>query len=267
MVTLPDSPLPGPMPQRELAIASDGTTDPVSRAAYAVAADGIELAGEPVAQARQQNTAHQALVLWRLDGPLRLRSRRTGVFGNGDIYGAGRLTVWDCRKGRLLLTVLGKSGKPIQIVQNERLVRTLDVPNGSSQFVAVPVDARPLADGPVHLRREERRDLRDDAVPVRALDPARRRQQPAQLVLAPLGQLRLGAGEALGALGPVEEADRRDEAAADALDRLVAPEARVLDEPHGRLRLEPGVGELLLAAAPPSGSAPGRAAAATGRSG
>ena len=32
---------------------------------------------------------------------------------------------------------------------------------------------------------------------------------------------------------------------ADALDRLVAPEARVLDEPHGRLRLEAGVGELL----------------------
>lgn len=148
VVTLPGSPLPGPMPQRELAIASDGTTEPVSRAAYAVAADGIELEGEPVAQARQRNTAHQALVLWRLAGPLRLRSRRTGVFGNGDIYGAGRLTVWDCRKGRLLLTVLGKSGKPIQIVQNERLVQTLDVPNGSSQFVAVPVDARPLAEGP-----------------------------------------------------------------------------------------------------------------------
>ena len=157
------------MPQRELAIASDGTVDPVPDAAYAVAADGIELAGEPVAQARQRNTAHQALVLWRLDGPLRLRSRRTGVFGNGDVYGAGRLTVWDCRQGRLLLTVLGKAGKPIQIVQNERLVRTVDVPNGGSQFVAVPVDGRPLVRGPVHLRRQERRDLRHDAVPLRAL--------------------------------------------------------------------------------------------------
>ena len=136
------------MPQYELAIASDGATDPVPLVAYAVAPDGIELAGEPVARAPQRNTAHQELVLWRLDGRLRLRSRRTGVFGNGDIYGAGRLTVWDCRKGRLLLTVLGKAGNPIQIVQNERLVRTLDVPNGSSQFVAVPVDARPLAMGP-----------------------------------------------------------------------------------------------------------------------
>ena len=148
VVTLPDSPLPGPMPQYELAIASDGTVDPVPLAAYAVAADGIELAGEPVTQALQFNTAHQALVLWRLDGPLRLRSQRTGVFGNGDVYGVGRLTVWDCRKGRLLLTVLGKSGKPIQIVQNEQLVRTLDVPNGGSQFVAVPVDERPLSMGP-----------------------------------------------------------------------------------------------------------------------
>ena len=148
VVTLPDSPLPGPMPQRELAIRSDGTTDPASRTAYAVAPDGIELEGEPVARARQENTAHQELVLWRLDGPLRLRSRRTGVFGNGDIYGAGRLTVWDCRNGRLLVTVLGKAGKPIQIVQNEKLVRTLDVPNGGSQFVAVPVEGRPLEEGP-----------------------------------------------------------------------------------------------------------------------
>jgi hypothetical protein len=148
VVTLPDSPLPGPMPQYPLAIASDGTTDPVPLATYAVAPDSFELAGEPIARAAQRNTAHQALVLWRLDGRLQLRSRRTGVFGNGDIYGAGRLTVWDCRQGRLLLTVLGKAGKPIQIVQNEKLVRTLDVPNGASQFVAVPVEGRPLADGP-----------------------------------------------------------------------------------------------------------------------
>jgi hypothetical protein len=148
VVTLPDAPLPGPMPQHELAIRSDGTTDPASRAAYAVAPDGIELAGEPVARARQENTAHQELVLWRLDGPLRLRSRRTGVFGNGDVYGAGRLTVWDCRKGRLLLTVLGKAGKPIQVVLNEKLVYTLDVPNGGSQFVTVPLEGRPLEKGP-----------------------------------------------------------------------------------------------------------------------
>jgi hypothetical protein len=148
VVTLPETRLPGPMPQRQLAIRSDGTTDPAARAAYAVAPDGIELAGEPVARARQENTAHEELVLWRLDGPLRLRSRLTGVFGNGDIYGAGRLTVWDCRRGRLLLTVLGKSGKPIQIFWNEQLVVTLDVPNGGSQFVAVPVQRRPLREGP-----------------------------------------------------------------------------------------------------------------------
>lgn len=148
VVTLPDAALPGPMPQRELQIRSDGTVEMAPDAAYAVAADGFELAGEPTAQATQRNTAHQALVLWRLDGPLRFRSRRTGVFGNGDIYDVGRLTVWDCRRGRLLLTVLGKAGKPIQILQNEQLVRTLDVPNGGSQFVAVPVDGRPLSMGP-----------------------------------------------------------------------------------------------------------------------
>ena len=56
--------------------------------------------------------------------------------------------MWDCRKGRLLLTLLGKSGKPIQIVQNEQLVQTVEVPNGGSQFVAVPVDERPLSMGP-----------------------------------------------------------------------------------------------------------------------
>jgi hypothetical protein len=44
--------------------------------------------------------------------------------------------------------VLGKAGKPIQIVQNEKLVRTLEVPNGGSQFVAVPVEGRPLREGP-----------------------------------------------------------------------------------------------------------------------
>jgi hypothetical protein len=147
VATLPGEVVPGPMPQAELAIAPDGRVSPQPAAAYAVAPSTIELAGAPVVEAVQQETAQRALVLWRLDGPLRLRSRRTGVQANGDVYAAGRLTVWDCRRGRLVLTLLGKGAAPIEVVQDDRVEQVVHVPNGEA--ATVEVEARPRRPGGV----------------------------------------------------------------------------------------------------------------------
>ncbi|HSC91626.1 MAG TPA: glycosyltransferase family 39 protein [Gaiellaceae bacterium] len=145
---LPNVQVNGPMPQIRLRIAPDGSVSPEPHARHAVVSSFFELRGERVAEAVQRGIGQRALVLWRLDGPLRLGTRLTGVQANGDVFGAGRLTVWDCRAGRpLLLTLLGKSGRPIQLLQDDRAERTVELAPGESTFVTVP--ARPRTPGGV----------------------------------------------------------------------------------------------------------------------
>lgn len=148
VATIQGTVVPGAMPQTEVTIRPDGRAVPAPRATYAVVPAGIELSGEAVAEAPQQETAQRALVLWRLDGPLRFSTRVTGIQANGDIYSAGRLTVWDCRPGRrFLVTLLGKVAEPIEIVQDEHVRATVEIPPGKSRFVAIP--ARPRRPGGV----------------------------------------------------------------------------------------------------------------------
>ena len=142
---LPGATVPGPMPQTRLEVRDDGRVSPAPAVGHAVVSSFVELAGDPVAEAPQEGIAQRALVLWRLDGGLRLRSRLTGVQANGDVLSAGRLTVWDCRSGRLLLTLLGKAGAPIEVIQDERLEQTVELQPGGSTFLAV--DARPRRPG------------------------------------------------------------------------------------------------------------------------
>jgi hypothetical protein len=146
--TIYDTMIPGAMPQAKLTIRPDGTTTPSREARYAIVPIGIELAGNAVAEAPQQETAQRALVLWRLDEPLRFRSRVTGIQANGDVYSGGRLTVWDCHEGRrFLVTLLGKVDAPIEILQDEQVRRTVRIPPGESQFLGIP--ARPRREGGV----------------------------------------------------------------------------------------------------------------------
>jgi hypothetical protein len=157
VVTLPRTVVPGPMPQTPVEIQADGAAVPAPRAAFAVLPSNTEAAGEPVAEAPQQGTAQRALVLWRLEGPLRLRSRLSGVQANGDVYGSGRLTVWDCRTGRLVVTLLGKSGEPIDVLQDERVERRAEV--APERGETVEVDARPPTPGGVCIF-----DVRSDGI-------------------------------------------------------------------------------------------------------
>ena len=57
------------------------------------------------------------MALWRVEPPLRMSRRITGLRPNGDLHGheAARIEVLGCEPGELQLTILGKEGRPTRI--------------------------------------------------------------------------------------------------------------------------------------------------------
>ena len=138
VVALPGAPVPGPMPQTRLDVLPDGRLAGAPTLPYAVVSSFAELAGERIAEAVQTGTDQRALVLWRVEQPLRLRWRVTGVRANGDVHNAGRLTVYDCGPGNLVLTLIAKQDVTIDFVRNERRLRTVSYQSGEIETVRVP---------------------------------------------------------------------------------------------------------------------------------
>jgi hypothetical protein len=102
----------------------DGAGTPLDRAEV-VAPATVVLAGTKVAEAPAGVAESVGLVLWRVNGPIRIRQRTRGLLPNGDITEGAVVIVPACRSGALLVTLLGKSGAPIDARVNGVPVRTI----------------------------------------------------------------------------------------------------------------------------------------------
>jgi hypothetical protein len=112
------------------------------QASLVVSPTEIQLFGEPVARA-PRSTDTTGLTLWRAERPLRVSFVRSGVQPNGDINGSAHITVYACGSGSLELTLLGKTGGPVEIradgiLRARPFLAADSVWNGS---VAAPPDA------------------------------------------------------------------------------------------------------------------------------
>jgi hypothetical protein len=105
----------------------------------------ITLVGTEVAARAAGDSEAYGLTAWRPDGPVRVALRTEGLLPNGDFSGTARITVYACRQGTLDVTVLGKSGDPIDARVDGFAVRRLDTPNGAATTYHIP--APPYADG------------------------------------------------------------------------------------------------------------------------
>jgi hypothetical protein len=139
---LPETEVPGPLPQTTLTPEPNGVLRrPDGRAVddsrFVVATAEHTFVGEPVRTLVQQGIDSRGWTLWRIDDPLRLSTELTGVKPNGDILEPAKLVVYDCRGGRVLLTLLPKSSPIVRVLVNGRLVRTLEFhgePSWSGRF-------------------------------------------------------------------------------------------------------------------------------------
>ncbi len=132
--TLGGSKVPGPLPQRSVYPRSDGTFTFASGSVDApavVAPTNVTLVGERVAEIRNQALVAAGHVLWRPEPPVRAASITTGILANGDIYEPATVTVFDCAKGRLEATLLGKAGNPVSLRLDGITRRVVEVPGGT----------------------------------------------------------------------------------------------------------------------------------------
>lgn len=138
VITLGGTPVPGPMKQTIARLAVDGGLP--TRDRYAVAPDRFVLDGAPVAHLAQQGVDVSGLTLWRLDGPPRVSTIIGGVQPNGDITHPATVSVYDCRRGELELTLIPKATTRLRIKLGRREV--VDEPiTGLSWTRAIPVPA------------------------------------------------------------------------------------------------------------------------------
>lgn len=142
VLAIPGARVPGAMPQTRVRVLPDGRLAGAPALPYAIVSSFAELAGEPEAEAPQFATDQRALVLWRVEPPLRLRSRVTGVKANGDVPNAGRLTVYDCGPGNLVLTLIAKQDQTVELARDDRPVRTLSYRSGEIATVRLPAEPR-----------------------------------------------------------------------------------------------------------------------------
>jgi hypothetical protein len=105
----------------------------------------ITLVGTEVAARAAGDSEAFGLTAWRPDGPVRVALRTEGFLPNGDFSGTARITVYACRPGTLDVTVLGKSGDPIEARVDGFAVQRLDTPNGAAKTYRIP--APPYANG------------------------------------------------------------------------------------------------------------------------
>jgi hypothetical protein len=106
--------VPGPLPQRRVEPFPLGVLAEDSPTWVVGATPTFTFFGEAVATISQVGMTQNGLTLWQNDSPLRLQTVRTGVQGNGDIYGPASLTVYGCTGGTFELTLIAK-GTPATV--------------------------------------------------------------------------------------------------------------------------------------------------------
>jgi hypothetical protein len=141
--------VPGPLPQAPVEVRPDGTifVPPSARqpGPYAVASTWMKLAGDEVKKVKQEGLTQEGLALWRLEPPLRLRERISGLQVNGDIYATvtGKLAAYDCHKGTFRLTLIPKQPETVEIRVNGKLAKRLEFKEAEPSWHGdFPVDGR-----------------------------------------------------------------------------------------------------------------------------
>jgi hypothetical protein len=106
-----------------------------------VAPSTFTLVGEKVAERPAGDSEAPGLAAWRPDQPVRIALRTEGFLPNGDFTGTARVTVYACRPGTLDVTILGKSGDPIEALVDGVPVARLETPNGGAATHRIPAPA------------------------------------------------------------------------------------------------------------------------------
>jgi hypothetical protein len=111
----------GPAPGANVRPAADGRLllhdGRVAEGAYAVASTRMTLFGE----LRATSPAH--LGLWRIEPPLRLSTRRSGIDATGVVSAEASFVVYDCRGGTLLLTLRSPAEQEVELLVGPAVVR------------------------------------------------------------------------------------------------------------------------------------------------
>lgn len=116
----------------------DSRGAPVVRHAV-VAPSTLTLAGTPLAQLPAGVSTSYGLTLWRVDGPVKVTmALASGFLPNGDFIDKARVVVYGCQRGRLEITLLGKSGAPIYSYVNGANRRTFDLASQAAVTEVVP---------------------------------------------------------------------------------------------------------------------------------
>jgi Dolichyl-phosphate-mannose-protein mannosyltransferase len=149
VVRLAPATVPFPPTTPAVRLAEDGTL--VTDAGTAlerhivVAPASITLDGEKVAERPVGDSETNGLAAWRIDGPVRVLLKTEGFLPNGDFTGATRITVYRCPQGTLDVTVLGKTGDPVEAWIDGISVGRLATPAGEAVTHRIPTP--PYADG------------------------------------------------------------------------------------------------------------------------
>jgi hypothetical protein len=135
--------VPGPLSQTLFTVPIDGRLP--MRERFVVAADRFSFVGAPSAHLTQVGQDVTGLTLWRLDGPPRVDTVVGGVQPNGDMSQPATVSVYDCRRGQLEVTLLPKATQVLHILLNNRPILTRRIAGLASWSgaVSVPPSASP----------------------------------------------------------------------------------------------------------------------------
>jgi len=140
---------PFPPVTTPVAVGPDGVLRTVGNAALerplVVAPSTLRIAGEEVAARPAGDSEAPGLVAWRPEVPVRVVLRTDGFLPNGDFTGTAAVTVYACRPGTLDVTILGKSGDPVEARVDGVDVALLETPSDTARTHRIP--APPDADG------------------------------------------------------------------------------------------------------------------------
>jgi hypothetical protein len=131
--------VPGPLPQTAATLPPSGRLPTTDR--YVVAPDRFSLVGAPVAHLTQVGLDIRGLTLWRVAGPARVSLITDAVQPNGDITHPATVSVYDCSRGRLELTLIPKATSRLRIQLDGRDVLDERIGGRFSWSGSIPVPA------------------------------------------------------------------------------------------------------------------------------
>jgi hypothetical protein len=137
VLSIAPSRVPGPLEQTLIRLPPGGRLPTGDR--FVVAPDRFSLAGLPVAHLAQTDLDVSGLTLWKLQGVPRVDMIEGGVQPNGDMTGPATVSVYDCRRGRLELTLLPKATDVVRILLDGKQVLADRIDGAPVWHGSVPV--------------------------------------------------------------------------------------------------------------------------------